>query len=311
MAAAGSQKPQCSRMSDFRLEVFYTVARKGSFTKAAQELYISQPAVSRHIQELESQYGCTLFEREGNQIRLSPAGALLMEHAEKIFTLYRQAAFELDALSQRKSGQLKLGASTTLSQYVLPPVLAGFRQCFPAIRCSLVTANTEAIEQALLAKEIHLGLIEGRSRHPRIRYSTCGEDEIMLVAGPGYPGEIPARLSPEALRELPLVLREPGSGTLEVIEHALLPLNLRLQDLHIDMQLGSTEAIKSYLSHAACMAFISRHAVREELHTGRLRVVEVPDLRILRQFYLIQLQGRPDGLSELFIRYLRLGHNLK
>lgn len=298
-------------MADFRLEVFHTVARKGSFTKAAQELFISQPAVSRHIQELESQYGCTLFEREGNQIRLTRAGQLLVDHAEKIFAQYRQAAFELNALVQRKTGQLKLGASTTISQYALPPVLAGFHKTFPAIRCSLTTANTEQIEAALLTKEIHLGLIEGRSRHPRIRYTDYSQDEILLVAGAGYSGEIPARLPVEALREQPIVLREPGSGTLEVVEHALLPLGVPLQDLHIDMHLGSTEAIKSYLAHAPCMAFISREAVTEELRTGRLRAVEVPGLRILRPFYLIQLQGRPDGLSELFIRYLRHGHNMR
>ncbi|MHB1921311.1 MAG: LysR family transcriptional regulator [Chitinophagaceae bacterium] len=114
-------------MADFRLEVFYTVARRLSFTKAAAELFITQPAVTKHIHELEEEYKAKLFERNGNKIALTPAGNLLFHHCEELFTVYRNISFEMDALHHRKSGILRIGASTTISQYVLPPILAGFR----------------------------------------------------------------------------------------------------------------------------------------------------------------------------------------
>src|SRR5689334_1889220 len=114
-------------MSDYRLEVFYTVARRLSFTKAAAELFITQPAVTRHVHELEEQYGTKLFERSGNQVRLTPAGKLLFRHAEEVFAVYRHLEAEMAALTQREQGLLRLGASTTIAQYVIPPLLAGFR----------------------------------------------------------------------------------------------------------------------------------------------------------------------------------------
>jgi len=293
-------------MADFRLVVFNTVARRLSFTKAAQELFITQPAVTKHIRELEEQYKTKLFERQRNSISLSHAGELLFRHSEDILSLYRKAEFEINALSSRNSGTLRIGASTTISQYVIPPVLAGFHREFPGIRINLVTGNTEVIEQALIARDIDLGLIEGHSKDPQISYSEFLRDEIVLVCSSKHPLAKRASVSPEQLKTTPLILRERGSGTLEVIEHALEPLKIKLSDLRVEMHLGSTEAIKSYLSYSSCMAFISVNAVSKELNSGELRIVDVANLDISRFFYLIHLQGKAEALSDVFIRYASL-----
>ncbi len=135
-------------MADYRLQVFNTVASLGSFTKAAEALYITQPAVTRHIHELETELGISLFERKGNSIQLTDAGNIVRARAEAIFDLYRQMEFDVSTLKQQLSGRLRLGASTTIAQYVLPPALAMFNQRFPEIRVTLINENSRIIEKA-------------------------------------------------------------------------------------------------------------------------------------------------------------------
>lgn len=298
-------------MSDFRLEVFYTVAKRLSFTKAAAALFITQPAVTKHIYELEQQYENKLFERKGNKIRLTRAGEILLSHTESLFDIYRNIDFDMNALVHKKEGILHLGASTTIAQYVIAPLLAAFRQKFAAIQLNLINGNTEQIERALLEKEIEMGIVEGRSRNQEISYSEFIRDEIVLVCGKDHPLAGRTALHPELLRSGSFVIREQGSGTLEVIDYALKEVGMRLSDLKIEIKLGSTESIKSYLMHSDCLAFISVHAISNELHSGALRVIDVAGMAITRNFYFIHLQGKLDGLSEVFLRHAKLFHNLK
>lgn len=288
---------------DFRLYVFYTVAKRQSFTKAAAELFITQPAVTKHIRELEDSYKMKFFERKGNQIILTAAGELLLTHSERIFKIYREIDFELSALINQRKGELRLGCSTTLSQYVLPPLLAGFHQKFEELKLRLLNGNTAQIEKLLLANEIDIGITEGRSKNPEIKYTEWLKDELVLVCNSKNPLVKKGVLSSEELKELSFVLREPGSGTLQVIEHALKPLDIKLSQLRVEMQLGSTEGIKNYLQHSNSVAFISIHAVTKELQNNQLYIIDVENLTINRWFYMISLQGREDGLSELFRRY--------
>ncbi|MDB5252628.1 MAG: transcriptional regulator [Flaviaesturariibacter sp.] len=298
-------------MSDFRLSVFYAVAKRLSFTRAAAELFISQPAVTRHVHELEAQYGTKLFEREGSSVRLTPAGDRLLRHAEDVFALQRALQADLDALLDRHGGMLRLGASTTIAQYVIPPLLAGFRQQFPGVSVTLLNGNTEQVEGALLHREIELGIIEGRSKKAGIRYSPFLEDRLVLVTAAGHPLTKRKAIAPADLTQVPLLLREPGSGTLEVIEHALKPWKIGLSHLQVEMQLGSTESIKSYLVHSGCAAFLSIHSIAKELDNGSLAVVPVTGLPIERSFYFIQLQGKAEPLAEIFLKFARGRHNPK
>jgi DNA-binding transcriptional LysR family regulator len=211
-------------MFDFRLKVFYTVAKRLNFTKAAAELYITQPAVTKHIRELESHFKSTLFERSGNKKTiLTPAGKILLHYAEQLLDTYKELEFDMNALVEHQAGELRIGASTTVAQYVLPPILAQFHQRFHDVKVSMVNGNTEQMEEALLRKEIDLGIIEGISRNPQIRYQELLKDEIVLVSRTGNEGMKKENMKPKDLKSYPLLLREPGSGTLEVIAHALKP----------------------------------------------------------------------------------------
>jgi len=298
-------------MSDFRLEVFYTVARRMSFTKAAATLFITQPAVTKHIYELEQQYNNKLFERNGNRIKLTRAGEVLLRHTEQLFDIYREIEFDMNALVDKKEGTLRLGASTTIAQYVIAPLLAGFQQKFNGIQLQLVNGNTEQIERALLEKEIALGIVEGRSKNQEISYTEFIKDEIVLVCSKNHPLAGRAELDPALLTTASFVIREQGSGTLEVIDYALKQLGLGMEELKVEIQLGSTESIKSYLMHSNCLAFLSIHAITNELMQGSLRVIDVAGLNIIRDFYFINLQGKPDGLADVFLKHARLVHNLK
>ena len=157
-------------MFDFRFQVFQAVAKRLNFTKAAAELYITQPAVTKHIHELERQFKVKLFDRNGSGIKLTSAGETLLQHTEQLFSVYRNLEFEMNHLSQKHKGKLRLGASTTIAQYVLPPVLAAFHKKFSEIQITLITNNTEQIENALKNSEIDLGIIEGHSKNALIKY---------------------------------------------------------------------------------------------------------------------------------------------
>jgi DNA-binding transcriptional LysR family regulator len=292
-------------MSDFRLHVFYTVARRLSFTKAAAELFITQPAVTKHIRELEGRYSARLFERNGNRVNLTPAGDLLLAHAEKVEQLYRDVEFEINALSERKQGLLRLGASTTVSQYVVAPLLARFRTKFPDVQLSLDTANTEQIEKALLAKDIEIGIIEGYSKNKEISYEPFLKDELVLVCGSKHPLAKRDSVKISELENIRFVLREQGSGTLEVIDHALKQAGINPSSLQVEIRLGNTESIKSYLLNAPCMSFISVHAVADEVKKGDLRIIDVDKLSIERSFYIITLQGKITGLAGLFFQFAK------
>jgi LysR family transcriptional regulator, transcriptional activator of the cysJI operon len=297
-------------MFDFRLKVFYTVARRLSFTKAAEELLISQPAVTTHIKELENQFKLALFERRGNKVFLSAAGKVLLKHTEALQGIYRQIEFDLNQLNQSFKGVLHVGSSTSITQYVLPPLLARFHHLHQEVRVELFSGNTEQIEQALLNKTIEVGVIEGKSKRREIHYDPFLKDEIVLVCSSRNPLARKEEIRLEDLKKLPFLLREPGSGTLEVIADALKQKGIRLSDLPVEMQLGSTEAIKLYLQHSDCVAFVSLHAILKELENGIIKIVDIRKFAIHRLFYFITPQGPEGGLVSMFIRFLRQNHNV-
>lgn len=296
---------------DFRLKVFYAVANRLSFTKAATELFITQPAVSKHIQELEEEYKIKLFDRNGNKISLTQAGQLLLSHTNKIFEIYRAIDFDMSSLINRQRGLLRIGASTTISQYIIPPLLAHFHQKLKEVKVNLRNGNTEQIEKALLNKEIEIGIVEGQSKNKAIKYTPFLKDELVLVCNSKNRLACKTEIFKEDLLTMSFLMREQGSGTLEVIEYALKPLNINLSQLVIEMELGSTESIKSYLMNSDCVAFISIHAIAKELKNQELVILDISNLIIERHFYIISLQGKTDALSELFINSVSNHYNLK
>lgn len=293
-------------MFDFRLQVFHTVAKRLNFTKASAELYISQPAVTKHIKELEEQFKTTLLERSGNKkIALTPAGEMLLDYADRLAAIYNELDFDMNLLVKKHAGGLRIGGSNTVAQYVIPPVLAKFHEKFKDVQVNLIPGNTEQVEQSLLNKEIDLGIVEGIHRDPQLRYQEFLNDELVLVCSTGNRLLKKDSIKPEELKELPLLLREPGSGTLDVIAHALKPFDIKLADLRIEMQLGGAESIKSYLLHSQCFAFVSVQSILKELKYNECRIVDIQGLSIERPFYFILPHGQPSSLAEVFMRFAK------
>lgn len=296
-------------MSDFRLKIFYSVAKNLSFTKAAEELYISQPAVTKNIKELESKYDFTLFLRKGNKIELTDAGKILLFHSEKIMDIYKQIRFDFDSLKENFSGTFQLGASTTLGQYLLPALMSQFHSKHPKIKMSLIIANTEVIEKYLIEKKIDLGMVEGNPKNKQLKYIPFLKDEIVAIAHTSQEISKKETLSLDELKKIPLVLRELGSGSLDIIRAAFRLENIRLKDLNIAMHLGSTEGIKSYLTHANTIGFVSIAAVNKDIKKGEFQVIDIEKIDIKRWFYFVYNQGVPEGNSDLFIKFATSHYN--
>lgn len=292
-------------MSDFRLKVFCSVAHNLSFTKASQELFISQPAISKHIQELEAIYQTRLFDRIGNKISLTTPGQLLLDHSTKILDDYNELDFEMNRLRNKYTGELRLGASTTISQYVLPPLLAHFIECYPQISLSLFNGNSREIENALQNHRIDLGLVEGIYRLPNLKYSLFLKDELVPVVRTNGKLAKKDEITIQELQSIPLVLRERGSGTLDVLETSLQQFNLKLSSMNVLMYLGSTESIKLFLESTECMGIVSIRAISREIGDGRFKVIDIKDLRITRDLDFVELQGDENGPIKLFTDFAR------
>ena len=296
---------------DFRLKVFYTVALKLSYTKAANELFISQPAVTKHINELEQQLQTRLFNRKGSSISITPSGEILFRYAQKIFKLYTQLENELVEISEVTNGSLKLGASTTVAQYVLPKMLALFKKSYPLIEINLINGNSDFIEQQIISEKIDLALVEGISHSPQINYESFAKDEIVLVVRSNNKFLQKNEIKAEQLLNIPLVLREQGSGTLDVIYNALTQAGISIKALKIEIHLDSTESIKEYLLYSDCAAFLSIHSITKELQQNQLSIIDIKGIELYREFQFIQLQGQNQKLAHLFKRFCLIHYNLK
>ena len=298
-------------LTDFRLKVFKTVADRLSFTKAAAELLISQPAVTKQINELERLLGKPLFLRHGNRISLTDDGVRLLEYANRILALYGELR---DAFVEEQgafSGEIRLGASTTLSQYVLPGLLAKFRKLYPDVRVTLFNGNTAQIERQIADGKLDFGMIEGTASNPALHYELFMDDELVLVTSASNTSFTREEITAADLPALPLVIRENGSGTLDVLSRELSRHGLSLRQLHIEMQLGSTESIKHYLFYSDTFAFVSVQAVLDELAANRLRVVEVGDMELVRRFSFVTAHGQRSRLTDLFKQFCLNHYNRK
>lgn len=291
-----------TEMFDFRLKVFLTVAQRLSFTKAAKELYISQPAVTKHVKEIEKHYRCNLFERNGPKISLTPQGEVVVKYAEKIHAIHQEMEAKLIYFEEVNKGIIKIGSSTTAAQYLLPKYLAEFNRLYPSITLELMTSNTETIENQLLDKKIDLGIVEGKSQRNPIVYKPLQKDEIVLCTHVGT--KVKPVLSVDEIHDLRFVMREKGSGTREIIAAALQQKKVKISDLSVDIILENNESIKNYLRSSTAFAFISISAVLNELKANQLKIIDVDGMSMERFFYLIGRKEERSATHQLFEEYL-------
>lgn len=295
-------------MQDFRLKVFRIVAEKLNFTSAAELLFVTQPAVTLQIKTLEEDLGVKLFDRSGGKVRLTEAGEILLDYATRIADLYSEAETAIGSLVGEQRGKLTLGASTSIAQYVLPPLIGKFLSIHPKIEFSMISANTENIVKALDSKSISLGLVEGPIGRSDLKFEPFIEDEIVVIAASNHELALNQsdKISLAQLAELPLIMREYGSGTRHVIENAFKKCGLKLSQLKIGMELDSTEAIKSVVEANLGIGLVSRWGVSREIELGLLKIIKIENLEIKRQFQFVYPRTpRLDRTTETFYRFAR------
>jgi DNA-binding transcriptional LysR family regulator len=291
---------------DFKMAVFFAAVKHLSFTKAAQELNISQPAVSKSIHEFEILAGKSLFERNGNRLMVTEAGQLIYKYAQELNTVYEQINEGLDMLDGKISGDLRLGASTTLSNYIVPNILADFHAAYPATQIKVLHGNSQQVEQWLAEKTIDLGILEGLSNNSSLKYEAFLKDELVLVARQSN-SKIKGRdfIKPKELLDLEFVIREQGSGTNDVLRKALLQIGVNWHDLDIKVILASTESIKNFLLHSDCVAYLSIYSIMKELKSGELKVVDIEGFEVKRDFFFVHPQGVINRLPEVFFKFAK------
>lgn len=277
-----------------QLEVFTEVLKCGSTTQASSALSLSQSAVSAALSDLETQLSVRLFDRVGKRLVVNEHGRLLYP---KAMALLEQAG-EIEHLFQSEAGALRIAASSTIGNYILPKMIAGYRRDFPAVPLELNVGNSRDVINAVADFRVDLGLIEGPCHMPDLLTQTWQLDELVVFAAPDHP-LLQAPVTLDALAQAPWILREAGSGTREVVEHILLS---HLPHFDLVMELGNSEAIKHAVRYGIGISCLSRRVIEEQLQTGVLVEVPVPLPRLNRALYLIH--HRQKHMSKALERFL-------
>ena len=273
-------------MADRRLQVFYTVARQLSFTKAAEQLFMTQPAVTFQVKQLEEHFNARLFERSHGKIALTPAGALVLDYAERILGLSAELDKRVAELTGAISGPLLLGCSMTIAEFILPRVLGEFKARHPQVQAHMTVANSETIENRVADFTIDLGLIESPSHLPGLHTEVCCDDELLMICAPGYKLAGLKAVTAAQIAGEPYISRESGSGTRQFADNYFRESGVAPEDLNIVMELGSPEAIKGVVETGIGVAIMSSATVVKELRLGSLVALPLKP-RLMRTLSLV------------------------
>ena len=296
-------------MINFGHIVFFEVAKLLSFSRASETLYISQPSVSKHIKNLEIQYGVALFERKGSTITLTEEGQIIFKYLSKAVEINSLLEFDISTLKNTANarGSLVIGASTTVALYLIPKILSRFHHNYPEIKLRLINRNSENILKALLNHEIDFGIIEGKNKTTLANYKFFMKDEIVAVCSSTSSLAKKQELPLAELVKIPIALRENGSGTLAVLATALEKFDLKLSDLNTQGIIGGTEALKNFILEFDCICFLPTISVAKQINNGELVKINFPELAIYREFYFVQRQGEENNkLVKLFIKHANI-----
>jgi DNA-binding transcriptional LysR family regulator len=267
-----------------QLKAFRAVASLGQVRLAAQQLNLSQPATSMAIAELENQLGCQLFDRTGNKLLINHQGELLMPLASELLDRTSEIETLFKDLQDTDCGHLRIGASTTIGNYLLPDTLGHLSNRYPNISFNMDIRNTETIIHKVASFDLDIGCIEGPCRHEDINVIPWKEDELMVICGPEHPLASKGEVSVEELSSEYWILREPGSGTRNLFDQSL---GLHLQELSIKMELNQAEAIKKLVQSGQGISCLSSFCISRELHQGELIALKVSGIELKRRLSLL------------------------
>ena len=286
-----------------QLKIFHTVARSGSFSRAAAELLISQPSVSIQVGDLERQFGTDLFEQVGKHVRLTEAGRVLDDYAARILALIDETRVAMDEVKGLRRGRLLLGATPTPGTYLLPALLGRFKEQYPSIEISLRLADTRRIQEMLLQHQLDLGVIGGSVSFPDLEAAVLLNDELVLVVAPSHPFAALPSVRVADLAGEPFILRERGSGNREAADEALHRAGVHVTPV---FEVEGAEMVKQAVAANLGLSILSRCAVELEVAAGRLRIVPIEGLRIERAISLLSRRDhRLPRVAQAFLEMIR------
>jgi len=283
------------------MRVFAAVARNLSFTRAARELHLTQPAVSQQVKLLEEEVGLPLFEQIGRKVHLAPAGVELLRYTEQAMELLRQAGESLAAMRGLKRGVLKLGAVST-AKYFAPSLLSAFKPAYPEVTIKFAVGNREEIIQQLAANEIDLVIMGRPPRELETVAEPFAKHPLVLIASPRHPLASKRRIKLSQLATESFLIREEGSGTRASMEHVF---RERHVPFRVSMEVSSNETIKQAVMAGMGISFISAHTVGLELAAGKLVCLDIAGLPIVRDWYVMYLRDKHlSPITEAFRKFL-------
>jgi len=262
-------------MADRRLQVFHTVARLLSFTKAAETLHMTQPAVTFQVRQLEEYFNTRLFDRTHNRISLTEAGARVFQFSDKIFELYGEMENAVREMTGEISGSLTIGASTTIAEYMLPALLGDFHAKYSDVTVHLKVSNTDGIVSMVENNTIDLGVVEAPVSNKNLVVDECRRDYLVAIVPPGHDKADLKKITLPELLEYPFICREEGSGTREVIAEYMAQLSDCETCMNVAMELGSPEAVKGAVEAGMGISVVSSATIQKELKLGTLVSIEL------------------------------------
>lgn len=288
---------------DLQLQVFVTVAEKESFSRAAEEHHMTQPAVSQYIRQFEEQIGARLLERTNKYVRLNKAGEIVYHHAKEILALYTKMQNLVDDLANKASGPLSIGASYTFGEYVLPRIIANLKQTYPDIQPTVTIGNTATVAELVGSHQLDIGIVEGKFNAARLIVEDFAEDAMVIVCAIDHP--LIYRKEPLEMADLEnetWIVREHGSGTREAMDNLFEKYEISPTKL---MDFSSTQPIKESVEAGIGISLLSHWSIKKELKNGYLRVLDVKGLPYGRQFSIVTNTPFQTKALEVFIDILR------
>jgi DNA-binding transcriptional LysR family regulator len=284
-----------------QLEIFVKVAELGSFSRAAEALFLTQPTVSEHIRSLEDELGVRLLDRLGRGAAVTKGGALLLGHAQRMLALARETRQAMESFQGRMSGDLLVGASTIPGEYILPALIGRFKEKFPDIAITLLIGDSQAATEWVAEGRAEIAVVGARWAHRGVEFRELMPDDIVLIVGSTHPWHGRKQVTLDELRREPLLMRERGSGTRGALESALQEADADLATFRVVGEMGSTQAIKQAVKAGVGVSLLSRRAVEDECRAGSVWCLRVKDLKVTRAFYLATHRERSRSpLAEAF-----------
>jgi DNA-binding transcriptional LysR family regulator len=288
-----------------QLRTFTMVVEYGSFSSAARQMHLSQPAVTMQVQALEAELGVTLLDRQYRRVELTEAGSALLPYAMRVLSDLEEAREVVAGLSGRVTGHLLLSASTTPGQYVLPNLLGAFLKEYAGVGVSLAVADTVQVIEAVAAGDVHLGMTGAQIRGAKVVFEQLGTDDLVMICPPDHPFATASSLTISEVVEAPFIMREEGSGTRLITEEVLLNAGVDPGDLHVVTELGTGEAILSAVEGGLGIAVLSHWVASKAIELGTVGVVPVAEFPVSRPLYLVLPRASMTRAASAFVDHLR------